>query len=40
LAVLPGGTILCLYECGIVTGMGDDARFNPEWLIEEKGSSQ
>ncbi len=37
LAVLPDGTILCLYECGIVEGMCDDkylmlARFDLEWL--------
>ena len=43
LAVLPDGTILCLYECGIVTRMGDDkyltlARFNFEWLTEGNDS--
>ena len=37
LARLADGTILCLYECDQVTGMGDDrylrlARFNPQWL--------
>jgi sialidase-1 len=36
-AVRADGTILCLYECGIVTGMADDryvrlARFDLEWL--------
>ncbi len=37
LAVLPDGTIFCLYECGIVDRMADDkylmlARFDLEWL--------
>ncbi len=37
LAVLPDGTVLCLYECGMVEHMGDTravtlARFNLEWL--------
>jgi sialidase-1 len=37
LAILPDGTILCLYEADIVTGMCDDrylrlAHFNLEWL--------
>jgi sialidase-1 len=37
LAVLPDGTVLCLYECGQVSGMCDDkclmlARFDLEWL--------
>jgi sialidase-1 len=41
LAVLPDGTLLCLYECGIVDRMYDDrylrlARFNTEWI--RKGS--
>ncbi len=41
LAVLPDGTILCLYECEILTGMGDDryvrlARFDMDWLTKEK----
>jgi hypothetical protein len=36
-AVLADGTILCLYECDIVTGMADDrylrlTRFDLEWL--------
>ncbi len=40
LAVLPNGTLLCLYECGIVRRMFDDrylrlARFNTEWIREE-----
>ena len=39
LAVLPDGTLLCLYECGIVKRMYDDrylrlARFNIEWILE------
>lgn len=39
LALLPAGTILCLYECGIVERMCDDrclrlARFSLEWLME------
>ncbi len=39
LAVLGDGTILCLYECGIVTGMCDDrclrlSRFDLAWLHE------
>lgn len=37
LTVLADGTILCLYECGTVTGMYDDrylrlARFDEDWL--------
>jgi sialidase-1 len=37
LAVLSDGTLLCLYECGIVRRMYDDkylrlARFNTEWI--------
>ena len=37
LAVLPDGTLLCLYECGMVDRMFDDrylrlARFNLAWL--------
>ena len=37
LVALPGGTILCLYECGLVTGMYDDrylrlARFHADWI--------
>ena len=40
LAVLPDGTLLCLYECGIVKRMFDDkylrlARFNTEWIRGE-----
>ena len=39
LARLSDGTILCLYEADIVTGMCDDryvrlARFNLQWLID------
>ncbi|MEM7365260.1 MAG: sialidase family protein [Pseudomonadota bacterium] len=38
LAVLPDGTLLCLYECGIVNRMFDDrylrlARFNIDWVL-------
>ena len=38
LAVLPDGTLLCLYECGIMGRMFDDrylrlARFNIEWIV-------
>ncbi len=41
MAVLPGGTILCLYECDILTRMGDDrylrlARFDMEWLTADQ----
>ena len=41
LAVAADGTILCLYECGQITRMGDDkycmlARFDREWI--EKGN--
>jgi len=37
LAVLPDGTILCLYECGVVDRMYDDkylrlARFGLDWV--------
>jgi sialidase-1 len=40
LAMLPDGTILCFYECGIITRMCDDkyltlAQFNLEWLADE-----
>lgn len=40
LAVLSDGTLLCLYECGIVSRMFDDkylrlARFNTEWIRGE-----
>lgn len=40
LAVLADGTILCLYECDILTRMGDDrylrlARFDMEWLTAD-----
>ncbi len=40
LAVLPDGSLLCLYECGMVDRMFDDrylrlARFNLAWLCEE-----
>ena len=40
IAVLPDGTILCLYECDFVTRMCDDrylrlARFNMEWLAAD-----
>ncbi|MBW2267433.1 MAG: exo-alpha-sialidase [Deltaproteobacteria bacterium] len=40
LTVLRDGTLLCLYECGIVKHMMDDrylrlARFNAEWIRQE-----
>ena len=40
LAVLPDGTLLCLYECGIIERMCDDrylrlARFNSAWIRGE-----
>jgi sialidase-1 len=43
LAVLPDGTLLCLYECGIVKRMFDDrylrlARFNGEWICDGNAS--
>jgi hypothetical protein len=40
-AVLPDGVILCLYECDILTRMGDDrylrlARFDMEWFSADQ----
>lgn len=44
LAVLADGTVLCLYEADVVSGMCDDrylrlARFNPHWLADVPGLS-